>query len=457
MTIEIDGEYTTAEVKIPKEHVEKSLQEEIQEQVDNKAFQNRIVYMPDCHGGLGPQAIVGFSMPLGNRIIPNSVGGDIGCGMTAVRIDDVDVDFDDIDDLRDINSQTRSNIPMGTGRVNDHDEEFEELYPWSHANNTLKKLHNFLSSEQVGEHDYTEEKFDIEYFEDLCEKVGISEKYAKDSLASLGSGNHFIEISESQDNGSLWIVAHSGSRNLGQQVASFHQEKAIEKRESEVDWEAMSEEQKAYANADGSPNWKQIRQDFNGNEIEELGNEIESFSPNNNRNTDLDYLEGEEMYNYLRDMIFTQEYATHNRKMMAEYLADILGSTIREYINSPHNYVDFEDGIIRKGSTRSGEGEKFVVPMNMEDGTLLCRGKGNPDWHNSAPHGSGRLGSRGWARSEFDADEVRKRMYENGTYSAHVPGDEVPEAYKKTELIEKQIKPTAEVLDRLVPQMNFKA
>jgi RNA-splicing ligase RtcB len=143
--------------------------------------------------------------------------------------------------------------------------------------------------------------------------------------------------------------------------------------------------------------------------------------------------------------------------MIADEVATHLGSKIIDYNNSPHNYIDFRDGMIRKGSTRAGLDETFVVPINMEDGALVCRGKGNADWNYSAPHGAGRLGSRGWAHNEFDADEARKRMYDNGTYSANVPTDECPGAYKDMALIEEQIKPTADVIDRLVPRMNFKS
>jgi RNA-splicing ligase RtcB len=143
--------------------------------------------------------------------------------------------------------------------------------------------------------------------------------------------------------------------------------------------------------------------------------------------------------------------------LMLEEVVDTLNAEIFDTINSPHNYVDFEDGVIRKGSTRAQKNENFVIPMNMEDGTLVCRGKGNPEWNYSAPHGAGRLGSRGWAHDEFDADEVRQRMYDNGTYSTNVPTDEVPEAYKETQLIEEQITPTAVIFDRIIPKINFKA
>jgi RNA-splicing ligase RtcB len=209
--------------------------------------------------------------------------------------------------------------------------------------------------------------------------------------------------------------------------------------------------------SDGSPNWEKIKRAFDGEEIAELGDAIAAYGSDENRNTKLDYLEGAEKFGYLKDMVFTQEYASDNRHLMAREVAKTLNASIVDVIDSPHNYVDFTDGVIRKGSTRSHENETFVVPMNMEEGTLVCRGKGNSDWNYSAPHGAGRLGSRGWAHEQFDADEARKRMYDNGTYSSNVPGDEVPEAYKETALIEEQIKPTAEVVDRLVPKMNFKA
>lgn len=453
--MKIEGEYTTAEVKLPEGEVEESLKEEIQEQTDNKGFQNSIKYMPDVHGGLGPHAIVGFSMKLGDRIIPNSVGGDIGCGMTALKLKGVNADFDDINTLRSVNEEVRESVPMGTGRVNDRSEKsFEDLYTWPHANVELKMMfeHLYESASSWETH-----KFRQEYFENLCERVGISQDYAKNSLGSLGSGNHFIEISESQEDGSIWVVVHSGSRNLGQKVCSYHQERATEKRNAETGLGKMSKEEWEYAMEDGSPDWEKIKRDFDGEKIGQLGDAIASYGPDSNRNTKLDYLKGEEMFGYLKDMVFAQQYASDNRRLMAKEVASILGATVGEVINSPHNYVDFRDGVIRKGSTRSAEDETFIVPMNMEDGTLVCRGKGNPDWIYSAPHGAGRLGSRGWAHEQFDADEARKRMYDNGTYSANVPGDEVPEAYKDTELIEKHIKPTAEITDRLIPRMNFKA
>lgn len=455
--MEIKGEHTTADVKLPENEIEESLEGEIQEMVDHEAFQNPVKFMPDCHGGLGPQAIVGFSMELTDRVVPNTIGGDIGCGMTAVKIEGVDVDFDEIDDLREINESVREAVPMGTGRVNDHDEDFERLYPWGVANCTLVGLMDFQEHTRTSKSSFEDERFDMEYFEGLCESVGISEEYAKNSLGSLGGGNHFIEVSRSDNDGDLWIIVHSGSRNLGQKVKAYHQDRATELRDGDVEWDEMTAMQRTYANDDGSPNWEMIRKTFSGESIQKVAEGIEALNPDDNRNKDLDHLEGEEMFQYLKDMAFAQEYASENRRLMAQEVAKTLNASITETINSPHNYVDFWDGVIRKGSTRALDGKRFVIPMNMEDGTLLCRGKGNPEWNNSAPHGAGRLGSRGWAHSQFDNDEVRQRMYDNGTYSTNVPTDEVPEAYKDTELIEEQIKPTAEIVDRLVPVMNFKA
>ena len=454
--MEIFGTETTAEVKLPEKEIEESLQEEIGEMVNHEAFQNDVKFMPDCHGGLGPQAIVGFSMPLTDRVVPNTIGGDIGCGMTAVKLDGVDVDFDDIDDLRYVNDEVRERVPMGTGRVNDHDADFDNLYPYPHANSGLE-MYFKSRNRDVDSVTFAAHSFDSEYVDELCDRVGISKEYMKNSLGSLGSGNHFIEVAESKQTGDYWIVVHSGSRNLGQKIKSYHQDRATEKRQNEVDWDGMNPEQREYAMSDGSPNWEKIKRDFDGEKINEIGEEIKSFSADSHRNTSLDYLKDSEMFPYLKDMIFAQEYATHNRFMMAEEVSSALNADITEMINSPHNYIDFLDGVIRKGSTRAKDGERFVIPMNMEDGTLLCRGKGNRDWNNSAPHGAGRLGSRGWAHDEFDADETRKRMYENGTYSSNVPGDEVPEAYKDTQLIEREIKPTANIVDRLVPRMNFKS
>ena len=422
--------------------------------VDHEAFQNPVKFMPDCHGGLGPACIVGFSMPLTDRVIPKTVGGDIGCGMTAARLDGVDLDFEDIDTLRDVNSEVRDRIPMGTGRVHKEPQvDLEWSFPWWKTN---EKLLYFYDAMDFGYESRDEGMFRPSYFENMCERVGIDLDYAIRSLGSLGSGNHFIELAESELTGDLWVVVHSGSRNLGQKVASYWQEKATEHRDNDVKWSEMGERLKHYANSDGSPDWEKIKLYNDGEEIERIGEEIKSYSPDSNRNTNLDYLEGREAYGYYYDMMLAQTYASFNRLLMVQEVAQTLDASINKFLNSPHNYVDFEDMVIRKGSTRAQRDELFAIPMNMEDGTLLCRGRGNPEYNYSAPHGAGRLGSRGWARREFDADETRKRMYENGTYSARVPGDEVPAAYKPPELIEEHITPTAEVVDRLRPVMNFK-
>ncbi|QIR31210.1 tRNA splicing ligase [Halorubrum virus Serpecor1] len=451
----VEGNSTTAEVHLPEEEVEDGLRDEIQEMVDHEAFQNPVKFMPDCHGGLGPACIVGFSMPLTDRVIPKTVGGDIGCGMTAARLDVSTADHpSDIDDFREVNKEVRDRIPMGTGRA--HKEppvELEWSFPWWKVN---EKLLYFYDAMDFDYENRDEGMFRPDYFEKMCKRVGISKRYALRSLGTLGSGNHFIEIAESELSGDLWVVVHSGSRNLGQKVAAYWQAKATEHRDADVKWGEMGERLKHYTNRDGSPDWEKIRLYNDGEEIERIGSEIESYSPDADRNKDLDYLEGREAYGYYYDMMLAQTYASFNRLLMIQEVAETLDASINKFLDSPHNYVDFEDMVIRKGSTRAQDGELFAIPMNMEDGTLLCQGRGNPDYNYSAPHGAGRLGSRGWAHEQFDADATRKRMYDNGTYSAVVPGDEVPEAYKPMELIEENLEPTARVVDRLKPVMNFK-
>lgn len=450
--MDIEGNHTTADVKLPPEEVSESLRAEMQEMVNHEAFRNPVKFMPDTHGGLGPQAIVGFSMPLGDRVVPNTVGGDIGCGMTAVELADIDLDEPNFSQLDDV---IRTAVPMGFGEVHDTPKyEFEQCYPWEDANEKLRHLFEYL---EISNREFDEETFDGAYFQQLCRRVGIDQGYAERSFGTLGSGNHFVEVAESERDGSTWIVVHSGSRNLGQKVAAYWQDRATEFRDGDVKWEEMTDEQTEHALPDGSPDWEKIRENYDGDDIRVLGESIKQFAPDTDRNKDLDYLDGEEMYGYLRDMIFAQEYAAANRYYMTRAVADCLDAVIREVINSPHNYVDFEDGVIRKGSTRALENETFVVPMNMKDGTLVCRGKGNPDWNRSAPHGAGRLGGRRWAKEQFDADSVHEELKDNGIYTTNVPGDEVPQAYKATDLIEQQIQPTAEIIDRLTPAMNFKA
>lgn len=450
----IEGEHATAEVKLPESAVDDDLRAEIQAQVNAPAFRNDVTYMPDCHGGIGPHAIVGFSMPLGDRVVPNTVGGDIGCGMTAARLGAVSRDLEDDAVRRAADRDVREAVPMGFGTVRESfHREFDADFPWDEADEKLRRLFDRRAAcREALDHD----RYDAAYFEELCRRVGVSNEYVERSLGTLGSGNHFVEVSRSEQTGEYWVVVHSGSRNLGQQVKGYWQETATVYLDGEAKYDRLPTDLKPYCREDGTVLPEKIRADFEGKAIERTFDELKSVQPNTDRNKNLDYLEGSEMFGYLRDMIFTQTYATFNRRLIVEGVAECLDAEILERTDSPHNYVDFEDGVVRKGSTRAGDDERLVIPMNMKDGSLLCVGKGNDEWNESAPHGAGRLGSRGWAREAFDADEVKAELQSAGIYSSHVPGDEVPDAYKSTELIETQIEPTAEIVDRLEPVMNFK-
>ncbi|WP_330630712.1 RtcB family protein [Halocatena halophila] len=287
-----------------------------------------------------------------------------------------------------------------------------------------------------------------EYYNNLLDRVGYDEKRANQSLGTLGGGNHFIEVAQSETTGDYWLVVHSGSRGLGLSIAQYWQNRATdimdEKAAVEIDYEA-------------------IRENFDGEDIKHEINRRKVEGPDQDRNTDLDYLEGEEMDGYLADMVFAQWYAMKNRKMILDSISTELdtfeeGVIGKSIISSTHNYIDFDDMVIRKGAIQAHENQKAVIPFNMRDGTLLVEGKGNPDWNNSAPHGAGRIMSRTRAFNELSAGEFAREM--DGIFSTSVGKetlDESPMAYKSTEVIEEAIEPTATIVDRLKPVLNCKA
>jgi RNA-splicing ligase RtcB len=246
-------------------------------------------------------------------------------------------------------------------------------------------------------------KYDIpEYdFMDLCSRIGCDyDRFCK-SIGTLGGGNHFIEIGKSEQTGDYWITFHSGSRQFGLKVAVYHQRRAGK--------------------------------------------------------GELAYLVGREAFDYLVDMVIAQKYADRNREVMANIIMKSLDLEARETVVSVHNYIDFNDFIIRKGAITSYKDQKMIIPWNMEDGIILCEGKSNPEWNYSAPHGAGRAGSRAWAKKKFSSEVAHNRMKDKGIYSSCVPVDEVKEAYKDPTIIEKYLGPTATIVDRLIPVLNLKS
>lgn len=344
--------------------------------------------MPDCHAGTG--CVIGTTMKITDKVCPNLVGVDIGCGVDLVYTSIV---FEDR--LEELDKVIRSKIPHGTSVHDDEcDFDFSGLYCWQYLSDDVKYR-------------------------------------AKRSLGTLGGGNHFIEA---YHNGGLSV--HSGSRNLGLAAAKYYQNLA-EKKIGDYTRSILNERIKEIA-----PEERENR--LNQNKL---------FIPQ-----ELCFLTGADMSDYLHDMEIIQNFANRNRRTMLNMIVEAMGGRITEHINSIHNYIDIENKILRKGAIGADKGKKLVIPMNMRDGMLICEGKGNPEWNNSAPHGAGRLYSRSEAKAMFSVEEYKEAM--QGIFTTCVNSstlDEAPFVYKDHREIMECIEPTVKILDRLLPVYNFKA
>lgn len=367
----------------------------------------KIRIMPDVHTGAG--CVIGFTANLGDMVIPNIVGVDIGCGMLCVKLGNVDVDFYKLDEI------IRKYVPSGTavqeGRLT--------KYP------ALQQMH--------------------------CYRLLKQTKRIERSIGTLGGGNHFIEI-DADDNGCKYLVIHTGSRNLGKQVAEYYQNMAYDILCGK---DKLFEEQKRIIEEYKAAGRKTEIQDT----IKKLKAEFKAKTTDVPK--ELCYLTGEYRQRYLDDMSVCQEFATLNRQTIANLiLTNYFGKGIELFdsFETVHNYIDLKNNVVRKGAVSAQRGEMLLIPINMRDGSLICVGKGNADWNCSAPHGAGRLMSRGTARDLLSIDEYQKEMA--GVFSTCVKEstiDESPMAYKNKDEIVTQITPTADVLLQIKPIYNFKA
>lgn len=467
MTTTIEGDYTTAEVFLDEENLEDLTREQIQEMVDHEAFTEPVRVMPDAHPGAG--CVIGFTMALDDKVVPNVVGSDIGCGMFAIKLaEKPDLSKAEIDE------RIRETIPMGW---HSHDNQAYHIgndFPWQETTHKIDRLQESLT-ERI---DF--EGYDLEYFKELCERAQVDLNKAINQMGTLGGGNHFIEIAEAEQTGEWWAVFHSGSRALGNAVAEHWQDTATERRNEttilQLTDEDVPDEIREAGGTAAMLTGKEgrridmeraatfCRETFDGETIEANLNRIRQVRHDraeqleDDRNTHLDYLEGEAAHGYLIDMAFCQTYAWENRRYMGELVADALGVEIADSIHSPHNLIDFDDLVIRKGATRAHDGERLIVPFNMGEGSVILEGKGNSDWNRSAPHGAGREGSRTWAKDEFTMEEFENAM--DGVFSTSVSEetlDESPMSYKDPALIESRLAETGEIKDRLEPVINCKA
>lgn len=399
----IYGKYNSA--KVFTNVFEETAEAQIQTLCNQEFVKDSIIcIMPDVHAGAG--CTIGTTMTIKDKIVPNLVGVDISCGVTVAELSTGNLDLQVVDDV------IRSNIPAGMN-IRDIPLKQAETIPL----NNLK----------------------------CASHVNLDR--AKKSIGTLGGGNHFCEVDKDND-GKYYLVVHTGSRNLGKQVAEYYQNEA----------------------------WKQLTSKANNslkNLIDALkadGKESEISDALKHAKNDmahipksLAYAEGELFDDYIHDMRILQEYATLNRNMIVSEIIEGYAKIktkidVVDMFTTTHNYIDTENMILRKGAVSAQKGEKLIIPINMRDGSLICIGKGNPEWNYSAPHGAGRLFSRGATKKRFSLDDYKKSM--DGIYTTSVSEetlDECPMAYKKMSDIVDNIRETVNIIKTIKPVYNFKA
>lgn len=386
---------TGNEVKIFAETFEYEAYEQIKRLANYPAYESSTIrIMPDSHAGEG--CTVGTTMTITDKVTPNLVGVDIGCGMLTVELEDQHIDCEKLD------SVIRNLVPNGFNVHGSQKAEFD--------------------------------------FSDLrcAEQVDLSRAYL--SLGTLGGGNHFIEIDHSEKNNRYYLVIHSGSRKLGGDVCKHYQNLAA-KTESDRAVEIRNTIDRLKAE---------------GRE-KEIQDAIKSI-PHASQDKELAHLSGDSFNDYINDMAIVQRFAVLNRATMASIIIEAMGFKEVSRFETIHNYIDFSRMILRKGAVSAELGERLLIPINMRDGSLVCIGKGNPDWNYSAPHGAGRLMSRSKAKEQLSMDEFQESM--RGIFTTSVSRatiDEAPQAYKPMEEIVRAVADTVEIEDIIKPIYNFKA
>ena len=413
-------------VKIFTSNIEEEAVNQINTLVNIPVFSEaKVRIMPDVHAGAG--CVIGFTANLGDKVIPNIVGVDIGCGMLAVELGNIDIDLERLDRV------IHQVVPAG-----------------------------------MNVHKITTCHFPLEGLK-CYSAIANKNEYFQQSIGTLGGGNHFVEL-DTDASGNKYLIIHTGSRNLGCQVAKYYQELAIIERsgrfnEKEEIAETIKSLKAAGKEREISTSIANIKAKYA---------RLEPNIPN-----ELCYLTGVNREAYLHDMAICQEYAEFNRRVIAQnilstYFQDHVRLNNEEnrgdwctcdvvqyefyYFETVHNYISFEDNIVRKGAIYAGLGKKVLIPLNMRDGCIIGIGKGNEDWNCSAPHGAGRVMSRSKARETVNMEEYQASM--KGIYTTTVSEltiDEAPMVYKPAEEIIENIQETVEVINHIYPVYNFKA
>ena len=383
--------------------VEDEAIEQIRRMCDYDLTKNsKVRIMPDVHAGKG--CTIGTTMTVTDKICPNIVGVDIGCGMYTVKLKDKEIDFEKIDEAC---HYIPSGMNVWEGRM---------------------------------------ERFDLTQLK--CYRLLKNTKRLERSLGTLGGGNHFIEIDKANDD-TYYLIIHSGSRNLGKQVAEIYQQLAIDLHMGKEEYFKKRDEiirtyKEQGRRTEIQEALKQLKQNYDTQDLD---------APN-----DICWLYGSFMDDYLNDVEICQKFARRNRERMAEIIVERTKMTATEAFHTIHNYIDVDEMILRKGAIAAHDGEKVLIPINMRDGSVLAVGKGNLQWNNSAPHGAGRIMSRTKAKQSIDLEEYKSSM--QGIYSTSVNKDtldEAPMAYKSLEDIIDVIRETVDIIDIMKPVYNFKA
>ena len=399
---ELKGKYNTCKV-FTNDDIDESAKGQLTALLDQESLKDcKIRIMPDYHAGAG--CVIGTTMTIKDKIIPNLVGVDIGCGVQVFKLKEKRIDLPKLD------SVIRKYVPSG---FDIHDEpitEFNEIY-------------------------------------DL--KVKIDTDRALRSIGTLGGGNHFIELDrDSEDN--LYLVIHTGSRHAGLEVCKYYQDLAYEAlRNKNGSLKELSDQLIEKLKSEGrekeiSTELAKLKKEFNSTKID---------IPH-----ELAYCEGDNFNDYIHDMKIMQLYAYTNRAQIAKTILKKMKLHVAHEFTTMHNYIDTENMILRKGAVNADDGIELIVPMNMRDGSLICVGKGNPDYNYSAPHGAGRIMCRREARETISMRDYKKSM--DGIYTTCINKDTIDEsafAYKPMESIIENIKDTVNIVDRIIPIYNFKA
>lgn len=395
-----------SDLKIFTENIEPEALNQIYTLIKQPAFQDcKVRIMPDVHAGAG--CVIGFTADLGDKVIPNIVGVDIGCGMLTIALGNIEIDLSQLDGI------IRECVPSGRSVYETSSHKFDKL----------QRIYCYRELRDVSR--------------------------IERSIGTLGGGNHFIEVDIDED-GNKYLIIHSGSRNLGKQVAEYYQNLAIETMQGN---DKLREAQDKLITK-----YKELGEH---DKIEKAIKDLKrTFAPNPlGIPKDLCYLTGEYREKYLHDMKICQEYASLNRKIMQLHILERL--EIFKYYHefeTVHNYIDHDTNIVRKGAISAKQGELLLIPINMRDGCIIGLGKGNSDWNQSAPHGAGRIMSRSKAKELLSMEEYKNTM--DGIFTTSVSEstiDEAPMAYKPMDEIVGNIKDTVDIIKIIKPIYNFKA